>query len=181
MKNLAALTSSEDVLARLAALKSTHGPSAMLYVVETSTASAIDIVFNDNGEARLGYSKDLLATYLEKNTEHRVMDATELHALLLAMHRRPVQEISEDDFNYALEVLPPLDYRASGGYLSFKMSEFYTADITSIYVRDPEGRCFKFQDQASTSAEDCVQRVISYKTAEGEGAIKKPTSSSPGL
>lgn len=181
MKNLAAVTSGQDVLARLAALKSAHGPSAMLYVVETSTASAIDVVFNDNGEARLGYSKDLLATYLEKNSGHRVMDATELHALLLEMHRRPVQEISEEDFNYALEVLPPLDYQASGGYLSFKMSEFYTADITSIYVRDTEGRCFKFQDQASTSAEDCVQRVMSYKTAEGNGATKKPAASYPRL
>ncbi len=174
MKNLAAVTSGEDVLARLAALKSTHGPGAMLYVVDPSAASAIDVVFNDNGEARLGYSKDLLATYLEKNTDHRVMDETELHALLLEMHKRPVQEISEEDFNYALEVLPPLDYQASGGYLSFKLSEFYTADITSIYVRDPEGRCFKFRDQASTSAEDCVRRVVSYKSAEGEGATKKP-------
>lgn len=181
MKNLSGNQNYIEVLEQLAKLKVAKGASAMLYVVQPSTASAIDVIYDDAGVARLGYSKARLQDYLQANPGHRVMDATELHALLLEMHRRPVQEISEEDFNYALEVLPPLDYQASGGYLSFKMSEFYTADITSIYVRDPGGRCFKFQDQASTSAEDCVQRVMSYKTAEGEGAIKKPTSSSPGL
>lgn len=180
MKNLSK-TVNDEVLSRLATLKEDIGDHAMLYVVECSTASAIDVVFNDNGLARLAYSKELLSSYLEKNPGHSVMDTTELYELTLNTHRTPVREITPDDFNYALEVLPPLDFRQEGGYLSFKMSEFYTADLTSIYVRDPEGRCFTFRDQVSLSASDCAQRVDAHKSTESQVTTKTPSSSAPGM
>lgn len=178
MKNLNGAQSDAEVLGQLAELKAAKGPSAMLYVVQPSTASAIDVVYDDSGVARLGYSKALLQDYLQANPGHCVMDAESLQVLTLEKHRLPVQEISEEDFMYALEVLPPLDYQITGGYSSFKLSEFYTADLTSIYVRDPEGRCFSFRDQAKTSAAECVAKVQAYKKSESP-ASKKP--SSPGL
>lgn len=179
MKNLNSDQTDAKVLDQLAALKATKGERAMLYVVQPSTASAIDVVYNDGGVARLGYSKALLQDYLQANPGHCIMDAESLQVLTLEKHRLPVQEISQEDFQYALEVLPPLDYQVTGGYSSFKLSEFYTADLTSIYVSDPEGRCFSFRDQAKTTAAECVAKVQAYKKSESP-ASKKP-SSSPGL
>lgn len=51
-----------------------------------------------------------------------------------AMTTGPV-EITEEQYEYALEVLPPCDWQHGPGTQSFYMSEFYSGDVTTFYVR----------------------------------------------
>jgi hypothetical protein len=55
-----------------------------------------------------------------------------------AMTTDPV-EITEEQYEYALEVLPPCDWQHGNGNQSFYMSEFYSGDVTTFYVR--LGKC----------------------------------------
>jgi hypothetical protein len=57
----------------------------------------------------------------------------------------PPAEITEKQFHYALEVLPPLHYLGREGFASFLMSEFHSGPYTHQYVavsRDGNTRYF---------------------------------------
>lgn len=51
-----------------------------------------------------------------------------------ALRSDPVQ-ITEDQYFYALECLPPLDWQVRGGGESFKMVERYSGRMTNIYAK----------------------------------------------
>lgn len=67
-------------------------------------------------------------------------------------------EITEKDWTYALECLPPVGWKHGDGGESFKMMERTAGNVTAIYVRIGE-RHFQFNDNIRTPHPDCVKRV----------------------
>lgn len=102
----------------------------------------------------------LVASMDPSMTEFTVGPGVEVltSSLLLERTRKAArtepQEISEDAFHAALNVLPPHRSWGSG----FAMSEFYAADVTWIYQRE-DGRYFKFRDQESIASGQASLRV----------------------
>lgn len=69
------------------------------------------------------------------------------------------EEIAEDRWHYALNVLPPVSWRNTGNGESFKISERITGLITAIYVRI-NNRHFTFNDDIRTPHDECCRRVF---------------------
>jgi len=85
----------------------------------------------------------------------------------------PVQ-ITEAQWWYALEVLPPEDWHRTAAGESFKMSERLAGSITGIYVALDEGY-FMFNDSAELPHADCVARVRDWlQQAPGKGDADTP-------
>lgn len=59
-------------------------------------------------------------------------EASKLHD---EKNKLPVSEITEKEFWYFLEVLPPNGWKQESGRESFKMSEHWSGPITGIYAR----------------------------------------------
>jgi len=76
--------------------------------------------------------------------------------------KSPPVEITRRDWQYALEVLPPLGWRNDGPRESFKMSERITGCITTIYVRLGD-RHFQFADDIRTPHDQCCARVAASR------------------
>lgn len=51
----------------------------------------------------------------------------------------PPEEITQDKFQDAFEVLPPLKYHGGEGFESFLMSEFHSIPYTHQYIRVTKG------------------------------------------
>jgi hypothetical protein len=77
--------------------------------------------------------------------------------LIDAVRTDPV-EITREQYVDALEVLPPMDWQATKGDGSFKMSEFYTSNVTWIYA-NRGSRYFKFRDVATLTHQQIMDRV----------------------
>ena len=72
--------------------------------------------------------------------------------------KSPPKEIKEEDWMYALEVLPPCKWSHKGGGESFHVSELLAGNIANIYVRIGE-RYFQFSDDFRMSPEERVNKV----------------------
>lgn len=68
------------------------------------------------------------------------------------------KEITEADWNYALNVLPPVGWVRDATGESFKMSERISGLMTSIYVRY-QGRYYSFTDKITTQHADVIALV----------------------
>lgn len=85
-------------------------------------------------------------------TASRIMDEA---------NRLPVSEITEQEFWYYLEVLPPAGWRHGTNNESFKMSERYSGYITSIFARQ-DNRYFQLRDDIRLSHDEIMRRVSEY-------------------
>ena len=74
---------------------------------------------------------------------------------------KPVSEITRADYWYALEVLPPADWKRRKGVESFKMSERTCGMITQIFAQCGE-RYFTLSDQCTVTADEIADRVGAY-------------------
>lgn len=72
------------------------------------------------------------------------------------------QEITREQFIYALEVLPPVGWRTAKGVESFKMSERFYGNVTAIYAR-VEKRYFTFNDLITLPADAIADRVANSR------------------
>ena len=86
-----------------------------------------------------------------------------------AAFRSAVSEITADTWDDMLGVLPPMAWRNDGLGESFKLSEYLSGGITSIYVA-VDGRYFTFNDNATLAHADCCARV------RGSPAFNSPAS-----
>lgn len=68
------------------------------------------------------------------------------------------EEINKAEWWEALECLPPEGWHNLGGGESFKMMEYYSGRVTSIYVRILD-RYFTWHDVASLPHLDCLAKV----------------------
>ena len=89
-----------------------------------------------------------------------------------AAFRSEVTEITVRTWDDMLRVLPPMAWRNDGFGESFKLSEYLTAGITSIYVTLND-RYFMFYDNATLPHSECCARV------RGSGAFNSPASQAP--
>ena len=85
----------------------------------------------------------------------RMCDFDKLHDEAL---RTDPEEITEADYDEALNVLPPMKWHHLLGVESFRMSEFYSGHITTIYAKC-QGRYWKFRDDAYMQTADLVAKV----------------------
>jgi len=68
------------------------------------------------------------------------------------------QEITEAQYIYALEVLPPVCWKTAKGVESFKMSERFYGNVTAIYARLGR-RYFTFSDLISLTPDEIADRI----------------------
>lgn len=85
----------------------------------------------------------------------------QIDAAQTAAFVKPVSEIREADYWYALEVLPPVGWKSSRGVESFKMSERLCGNITSIFAQCGK-RWFTLTDRCTLSADEIADRVGAY-------------------
>lgn len=138
----------------------------------TATQSIIDYVHAGRGETTEEAIKRLTPDYGPALTCLPVSEAQLLYELSF---KTPVSEITQDDFEYALNVLPPVAWTRERGAQSFKLSEQTAGCVTAIYV-EMNGRHFTFQDDIRTPHEDCRARVAAY-IAKHPVSTTKPEAS----
>ena len=102
---------------------------------------------------------------LERGAEILVTDLETFTALKEESCKTEPRSIEEDDFFEALECLPPMRYGHHLGLETFRFSEFLSGRITTIYAREPNGTCWKFNDLATLSHE-LVRDKISAAAAK---------------
>lgn len=80
------------------------------------------------------------------------------------------RRIDEVDFDYALNVLPPVGWVRAGDSESFKMSERTNGRVTAIYARF--GSTFwSFQDIYKLTHLDIIQRVVHVIESEQVASV----------
>jgi hypothetical protein len=79
------------------------------------------------------------------------------------------QEITEAQFIYALEVLPPVCWKTAKGVESFKMSERFYGNVTAIYARLGK-RYFTFNDLITLSPDEIADRTANSAAFKHEAA-----------
>lgn len=124
----------------------------------TATHSIIDYVRQGAGE-----TDDMAIARLkgEYGTALSAMPANEAQDLYEAQFKTPVEEISAEQFDDALNVLPPFAWTRTGGAQSFKISERIAGAITAVYVTIGD-RYFRFQDDIHTPHSACCDRVLAF-------------------
>lgn len=132
----------------------------------TATHSIIDYVRREAGETDEQAIVRLKGDY---GTALTALPAQEAQARYEASFKTPVQEISAEAFDEALNVLPPEDWCRGRGAESFKCMERIAGGVTSIYVAIAH-RHFTFNDHYRTPHDQCCERVVAYIAAHPAAA-----------
>lgn len=85
----------------------------------------------------------------------------EARAQIEALSKSEPKPISEADFFYALEALPPQGWRHDAAGESFKMAEHINGRITAIYARIG-GTFWRFDDVFTMPHAEVMERVRPY-------------------
>ncbi len=114
-------------------------------------------------DGTIAYTKGLtVETYAaDRGFPIRVVDDAELDALQAARLAGMVTaaaEETEDQYFYALEVLPPSKWRTARGVESFHVCERITGDLVSWHAQCG-GRFFTFTDHDNLTAEQVAEKV----------------------
>ena len=135
----------------------------VFYAAATAESSmyAIDYV-TENADGQF-VSKTHGKTQAELSQEHgREVLIADLEAYALIeenLYKTAPRQITEDEFIQALEVLPPLQWCRHQGVESFRWTEFYSGNITSIFVRQSSGTCWTFRDNAFITTDAILAKV----------------------
>ncbi|EFX60712.1 hypothetical protein DAPPUDRAFT_275971 [Daphnia pulex] len=142
-------------------------PQVFYTATEKSGLSCIDTAHDfGDGVVRSFYKRQTREEMaLERGTEILVTDLETFTALKEESCKTEPKRIEEDDFFEALECLPPMRYGHHLGLETFRFTEFLSGRITTIYAREPNGNCWKFNDLASLSHE-LVRDKISAAAAK---------------
>jgi hypothetical protein len=136
----------------------------LVYVALPSTEwprpQLLDAAFRDaEGVMRGMYSHktcaELQQDYKSSVQMMRMCDFDKLHDEAL---RTEPEEITEAEYDEAFFVLPPMKFHNLMGVESFRMTEFYSGNITTIYAMC-EGRYWKFLDNADMDTHVLVDKV----------------------
>lgn len=71
------------------------------------------------------------------------------------------EKISEEDYNYYLNCMPPINYSIAGAYESFQLCEKVTENIAFICVKY-NNIYYKFQDYKQLNHDQIIKRVTEY-------------------
>lgn len=138
----------------------------MNYIVHTpkggTAPQVIDgIVLDDETDTEYGHFSgetldQIRARYAP--AELTIMALDEYTALHDAAFRSEPKPCTYEEYVVALECLPPEDWRRVAGVESFKMSEYLSGGITTIYAKKGD-RCWYWKDNATASAEAIAARI----------------------
>lgn len=133
-----------------------------VFVLKTDM-TPLDFVDPETGLSEI--NKSSLADYEQRYGAGNViiMDSETLRqARRAASITKPV-EITADQFEEMLNILPPKNWRQGGGWESFMMVEHQTDDITGIYVHVRQGagsRYFAFYDSCKIHVPEIQEKVL---------------------
>lgn len=142
-----------------------------LFYVPASQANPhprqIDVVMELSNGTVVGYysgetQEQIETRYGEKLSIATIEDFIEMREASLVTS---AQEITENDYITALEVLPPYRWEKLQGVESFRMSERYDGNMTHIYARSPDGRYWKFMDNIHMDSADLTRKVLEAAAA----------------
>lgn len=126
----------------------------------------VDVIQPDDG-LTLHFSEDAAQICARYPTAQRMScdDAWKAaEAVGLERYRKDVSEVSEERFNDALNVLPPVGWTTRFGVESFRISERIWGSITDIYARLGD-RYFVLSDDIRLSPAIVAERVAAYAAA----------------
>ena len=124
-------------------------------------AGSVQSALDDDGTVR--WSKGLTVAQYEEahNVKLRVIDDAELERLVetytATLITDPIARTREQ-FNYALNVLPPCRYGERAGWTFFHVVERLTYDIVEWNARKGD-KCFCFNDRASVSVDYLIAKL----------------------
>ncbi|EOC0003169.1 DUF1419 domain-containing protein [Cronobacter sakazakii] len=102
-----------------------------------------------------GYNVEQMKTFLP---DVELVTADEALEMQNARYRAGWKEVSEERYIDQLEVLPPMDWCRSVTGESFKSSEMYAFDVTSIFAR-VKGRFFECKDLCTMTHDEVMASV----------------------
>lgn len=132
------------------------------YFYVTGKLSVIDQAIQKDGAWYGVYSHKSLEETQKAYPGAIVISSDNFDRAICEKAKLPPEEITEKDFEDALECLPPLGWVGDEDSESFKMSEFFVADITTIYVRikdNDQNRYFSFSDVCTMPHSEVVKFV----------------------
>ncbi len=121
----------------------------------------------DGGQYVGKFSGKTLAQYQVENPAIVVEDWAVVVAQEETRLTTEPEEITRERFIDMLEVLPPEGWRITGQTESFKMMEYYSGRITSIYAR-LGNRYFTFRDLGSKTHAEIMDKVAAFVSAEAQ-------------
>lgn len=114
--------------------------------------------------ARGDYSGKTLAEFLPEFPDAIATDLNAAWEAMEASARAPVTETTAENFQYALEALPPKYWKHGKDNESFQNSEKFIANITSIFARVGV-RYFVMMDNMGTPHDEIIRRCRAYMEA----------------
>jgi len=144
-------------------------PDDHLYIYVPGERNVLDEAMHVDGQlvGRYDQAHRTLAQFREQYPTAGIYYSTEVAVQIEALCRTEPEEISQERFIDALEVMPPKSWKQFGQEESFKFIEHYSGNITSIYARVGE-RFFTFLDNASMSHERVMDKI------RGSGLLEQP-------
>lgn len=128
----------------------------------------IDYAEDCGGVLRSICLRETLEQVQERYPHAIVGDAETVYREMESSYISDPVRITEDDFDYALNVLPPMNWVRSGSVQSFKMSEFTSGRITAIYAQFGD-EYWKFSDRYTLSHSEIMERVIKASKQADQG------------
>lgn len=123
----------------------------------------IDEAIKQSDGSYLGrFSGKTLEQMRERYPTIAIADVKDIEVLREEMLRSEPVPCTEEQFNDALECLPPVDWINAAGYETFKLEERFSGRITDIYVRSGEF-FYSFKDIDTLTHSEIIERVQQSK------------------
>jgi len=119
---------------------------------------AIDFAVERDGVTVSQISGETLEQVQARHPGAIVADYAEVCAQIEAQSKTEPRQIDAEDFDYALNVLPPVGWVRESGCESFKMSEHTNGNVTAIYARVGE-TFWTFQDVYTMKHAEIMAKV----------------------
>ena len=132
---------------------------------QRETNSIIDTCTDEN-PPRYHIQRETLAEICRRYPNTEIIPFDEAIKIKDEANKKPVKEITEQEFWEMLEVLPPLGWKHGANCESFKMSEMWSGNITDIYARIDK-RYFTLRDDVRTSHDEIMRRCENFKKEKG--------------
>ena len=128
----------------------------------------IDFAFmREDGTLVTQLQRHTLEQVQERNPGAIITTYQEAAAQIEAGCKTEPRRIGEEDFDYALNVLPPMQWVRGESCESFKMSERTHGKVTAIYVR-LGASYWKFEDVYTLPHSEVIAKVRKAEKAEQE-------------
>lgn len=133
-----------------------------IYQFDPTNGDAYDVMRVKSGRIVSMWGGESLKDCISKRPTLHFCTSSDLMKIRADIHKKPVFEIDEDAYIQALNCLPPVGYVIdSDRNESFKLSERYVDNLTSIYMK-VEDRYFSMRDDISKHHNECIALAKSF-------------------